>query len=299
MIEPMKADVSELRVEPPTRTSDCTPSSTRERSGMSRTYVVSGSASGIGAATAKLLRERGDTVIGIDLHDAEVVADLSRREGRAEAARATCAIAGGTIDAVIACAGISAPIPQTISVNFFGVTELLCALRPALLTSDAPRAAVVSSVASYRPSSSALVEAAIAGDEDEALRLAGLLTTQDLATAHQVYTASKRALSRWVRARSVSDEWAGAGIPLNAVAPGAVVTPMTAGSLSTPEGIAAIDAAVPMPLNYHQAPETIARLLIWLVSVENTHMAGQTVYCDGGADVMVRGDDIWSWNDSS
>lgn len=42
-----------------------------------RTYVVTGAASGIGAATAELIRERGHKVIGVDLRDADVTADLS------------------------------------------------------------------------------------------------------------------------------------------------------------------------------------------------------------------------------
>ena len=50
-----------------------------------KTYVVSGAASGIGAATAALLREQGGRVITVDLHDADVTADLGTAEGRAEA----------------------------------------------------------------------------------------------------------------------------------------------------------------------------------------------------------------------
>lgn len=52
---------------------------------MSRTYVVTGSASGVGACVAGLLRERGDRVVGVDLRDAEVQADLSTDEGRERA----------------------------------------------------------------------------------------------------------------------------------------------------------------------------------------------------------------------
>ena len=95
----------------------------------------------------------------------------------------------------------------------------------------------------------------------------------------------------------MSEAWAGSGIPLNAVAPGTVITPMTRELLTTPEGAAMVDASVPMPLNYHQPADSIAKLLVWLTSAENTHMAGQTIYCDGGADASLRGDDIWSWND--
>ena len=50
-----------------------------------KTYVVSGAASGIGAATAALLREQGHRVIGVDLRDADVTADLGTAEGRAAA----------------------------------------------------------------------------------------------------------------------------------------------------------------------------------------------------------------------
>ena len=41
------------------------------------TYVVSGSASGIGAALTQRLRAAGHTVIGIDLRDADVIGDLA------------------------------------------------------------------------------------------------------------------------------------------------------------------------------------------------------------------------------
>jgi len=265
---------------------------------MARTYVVTGSASGIGATTAQILRDKGEKVIGIDLRNADVEADLSTAEGRVDAAAKAIELAGGTIDAVIACAGISAPIPATISVNYFGVVELLDALLPALKASDAPRAAVVSSMASLQPNSPEMVEAALAGDEATAREIAQKLADQGPQIGYLVYPSSKRALSRWVRRASISEDYAGNGIPLNAVAPGTVLTPMTEGLLSTPEGAKMVDAAVPMPLNYHQPPESIANLLIWLTSVENTHLAGQVIYDDGGADATLRSDDIWSWNDA-
>ncbi|QCU76943.1 SDR family oxidoreductase [Citricoccus sp. SGAir0253] len=263
---------------------------------MPRTYVITGAGSGIGAATAALLREGGDTVVGVDLRNSDVTGDLSTPDGRRAAAEAALDAAGGRVDAVIASAGIAAPQALTAAVNFYGVTEFLEALRPTLARSEAPRAAVVSSMSSLQPNAPHLVEALLSSTEEEALGIAEQLAA-DPQLGNLIYASSKRALSRWVRARSVTPEWAGAGIPLNAVAPGIVRTPMTADLLATPESVAFLDAVVPMPLNYHQPAESIAALLIWLTSPQNTHCAGQTIYCDGGSDVVLRGEDAWSWAD--
>lgn len=259
---------------------------------MARTYVVTGAASGVGAATVARLRTMDMKVIGVDLQDVEVIGDLSTPEGRLAAAKSAIELAGGKIDSVIACAGISVPTPKALAVNYFGVVEFLDAIRPALLESVSPRVAVVSSMASLQPVLAEVVEACLAGDEALALRIA-----QESKVGFLSYSSSKRALSRWVRRVSILPEWAGAGIPVNAVGPGTILTPMTAELLGTPEGREMVDKSVPMPLNYHQSPEVIADLLIWLTSEQNTHCAGQTIYCDGGADATLRGDDIWSWND--
>jgi len=63
------------------------------------------------------------------------------------------------------------------------------------------------------------------------------------------------------------------------------------------EARAALDSQVPMPLNYYLEPENVAHLLIWLASVENTHVTGQTIYIDGGSDAVLRGDNVWDLAD--
>ncbi|WP_374929699.1 SDR family oxidoreductase [Kytococcus sedentarius] len=265
---------------------------------MSRTYVITGAGSGIGATTARLLREAGHTVIGVDLKGAEVTADLGTPEGREQAVADTLSAAGNGIDAVIAAAGVSAPAAITARVNYFGVTEFLERLRPELARSRAPRAVVVSSMSSLQPNHPDLVDALLSGDETRSVEIADQLAADERTTS-LIYASSKRAISRWVRRESVTDDWAGAHIPLNAVAPGTVLTPMTEELLSTPEGRALVDAVVPMPLNSHQQAESIATLCVWLASAENSHCAGQTIYCDGGADVVLRGEDAWSWADQA
>lgn len=260
---------------------------------MTRTYVVTGAGSGIGQATAGLLRERGYTVVGVDLKGADIAADLSTPEGRKQAVADTLEATGGKVDAIVAAAGVSAPKAFTVSVNFFGVTEFVDALVPALAKSDAPRVAVVSSMASLQQNSPEQVEAMLAGDEAKALEIGRALEAQGPA-GYLNYPSSKRAISRWIRKVGITERYAGNHIPVNAVAPGTVITNMTRELLSTEEGRKMADDNVPMPLNYHSEAIVIARLLAWLTSEENTHLTGQTIYIDGGADASLRGDDIWT-----
>ncbi|MEI6649177.1 MAG: hypothetical protein WCO08_06000 [Actinomycetes bacterium] len=69
---------------------------------------------------------------------------------------------------MVECAGLALPIAKTASGNFFGVTEFLTALLPALAKSPHPRVAVTSSMASLMPNSPELVEALLAdGGRDD------------------------------------------------------------------------------------------------------------------------------------
>jgi NAD(P)-dependent dehydrogenase (short-subunit alcohol dehydrogenase family) len=260
---------------------------------VARTYVITGAASGIGAATSVLLKERGAKVIGVDIHNADINVDLSTSAGRKGAVNSLIGLSDGIIDGIIPCAGLVHSIAKTVSVNFFGVTELLTALLPILKNSSAPRVAITSSVASLMPSSQELVNAMLADDEASALAIAQGLVDQGSETAGLIYGSTKRAISRWVRRECIKPEWAGAGIPLNAVGPGIVETPMVAKIIATAGSRAATDALGPMPLNYHLKGRQVSYLLAWLTSEENTHTTGQTIYIDGGSDASIRGDEIW------
>ena len=253
-----------------------------------RTFVISGSASGIGKATALEISEGGDRVIGIDLADADIIADLADPAARQTLGEKVAALAPDGIDGVIAVAGGPA------DVNYFGAVDLLQQALPLLSGSRAPRAAVVSSFAGLLPVDEPLVEAYLAEDTErirvESERI--LRDGQDM----MLYSSSKRAVLRWVRRSAALPQWAGAGITLNAITPGVIRTPMTEPYMATPEGREALLSMVPMPLNGPAGPEVVAHLLSWLVSEQNSHVTGQVISIDGGADVLKRGDDIFSAN---
>ena len=259
---------------------------------MARTMVVTGAASGIGKATAELLRQQGDTVIGVDIRDADITVDLSTPEGRASLVEQVKQKSGGSIDGILAIAGLAAPIPATVSVNFFGMVATLEWLRPLLAGSSAPRAVGVASMASLHPHDDELVAAMTAGDEATAVARAEVLS-QDPAAGHLIYSSTKKAFAQWIRRSAPTADWAGANIPLNAIAPGVIVTPMTAPLLETEEGREQIRAGVPMPLNGFAEAIVPAKLLVWLTSEDNTHLCGQVVFIDGGSDAVIRGDSTW------
>ena len=256
---------------------------------MSRTTVVTGAASGIGAATVAALAARGDRVVGVDVRNAEVVADLSTAAGRDALVEQVPGLTNGRVDGVIANAGVLGDDAGAIvRVNYFGAVATLTGLRPLLADSAAPRAAVTTSTALLSNFDDDLVALCLAGAEDDAVAAADR-------GVHPVraYASTKRALARWLRLASVSPEWAGAGIALNAVAPGVVRTPMTEELLADAATADLLLTMVPMPLGGVASPAAIAALLAFLTSEDLAAVTGQVVFADGGGECTQRGDDVW------
>jgi NAD(P)-dependent dehydrogenase (short-subunit alcohol dehydrogenase family) len=255
---------------------------------VARTYVVTGSASGIGRATCERLERDGHRVIDVDLRDASITCDLATAAGRATLVDAVTAASGGSIDAVVANAGVMGAPELCVRVNYFGAVATLEGLRPLLTGSEAPRAVATasSSVMNLPRDQQSLVELCLAGDEDAAVAAAagaGLLG----------YPSSKRALARWVRRQAPTSAWAGAGIGLNAVAPGIVQTAMTAPMLEDEQMRPMMDGAVPMPYGGYADPAHIAEVIAFLASADAQRLCGQVIFIDGGADAVLRGEDIW------
>lgn len=254
---------------------------------MARTYVVTGAASGIGRATCERLAGDGHRVIDVDLRDASITVDLGTADGRLALVDAVRQASGGAVDAVVANAGVSTPEPEPcLRVNHFGAVATLEGLRPLLLGSPAPRAVATASSSIVNGADPATVDACLAGDEERAVTAGagiGLLG----------YPTSKRALARWIRRTAPTEAWAGAGIGLNSVAPGVVRTPMTAGMLAD-EGVRRyVDEAVPMPYGGYAEPTHVAEVIAFLTSPDLQRVTGQVLFVDGGADAVLRGDDVW------
>src|SRR5579885_3385071 len=257
---------------------------------MERTYVVTGAASGIGAATARYLRERGGRVIGSDLRDAEVIADLVTAEGRAALVDGVKRLSGGKIDAILAIAGGAAE--YTPSLNFFGAVATLDGLRPLLQGSPAPRAVAVSSIGSLMPGDQGLAEICLRMDE-----VAVIAAARDALAAGRtildLYQCAKYALNCWCRRAAATPQWAGEGITLNVIAPGFIDTPAAAYILSNPDLREAMGQMVPMRGAYPGRADELAAILAWCVSPENSLMTGQILFVDGGYECSQRGEATW------
>jgi NAD(P)-dependent dehydrogenase (short-subunit alcohol dehydrogenase family) len=252
---------------------------------VSRTYVVTGNASGMGRATAHLLEKEGARVIGVDLRDADVIADLTTPEGRRAMVDGVRAAVGESLDGVIACAGVSGVTHSSevvVRLDYFGAVATLEGLRPLLARAEAPRAATISSAsATLKPSDADLVQACLDGDEEAALGFSEV-------DGSVAYASAKRALALWVKREAPTPAWAGEGIALNAVAPGVIDTPFAVYLVGTPELRAATLAEVPQPYGGIGKPEHVGALLAWLTSEQNGFLTGQLIAIDGGLEASLR-----------
>ena len=264
-----------------------------------RTIVVTGSASGMGAATVRRLTDAGHRVIGVDLHDATVTADLATPEGRRAAVQQVTDLAGGpagAIDGLVTWAGLAGltdrPGSLLAAVNHFGTVAILEGLRPLLANGDRPSAVAISSNSTLVQPGVPMdvVEACLAGDEAVARAAA------DAAGPFTTYAATKTALAWWVRRHAPTDAWAGAGITLNVVAPGAVETPLLQETREDPTVGGFIDT-FPIPVGRKGTADELAAFVEFLLGPDARFFCGSFLVVDGGTDALLRSDDTPTpWN---
>lgn len=256
-----------------------------------RTVAVTGAASGMGAATKRLLEAGGQRVIGADLRDADVIADLATVEGRAAAIEAIAQRCDGALDGLVTWAGLAglSHLPGSLlaSVNFFGTVDLLDGLRPLLAAGDRPAAVAVSSNSTTcQPGVPlGLVDRCLDGDEAAARAAA------DEAGPLATYPATKLAVARWVRRHAPTEAWAGAGITLNAVAPGAVETAMLQATRDD-EVIGGFVDDFPVPVGRRGTADELAAFVTFVLGPDARFLCGSVLFVDGGTDALLRADDM-------
>jgi NAD(P)-dependent dehydrogenase (short-subunit alcohol dehydrogenase family) len=230
--------------------------------------AVTGVGSGIGAATAKLLIERGWQVISMDrdpdaakkvVGDQPVISvDVADEAAVVRAFDEVRKRLGG-LDALVTCAGIYDTSPffeltaekyrRIHDVNVIGT--FLCLREGAKMMEAGARICTVASVAG--------------------LRGGGLAGTA-------AYASSKGAILALTKnaARVLGPK----GIAVNTIAPGMIDTPFAAGPLSDPSIRQRIEAMT--SFNRLGTADEIGAAIAWLVSPEASYVHGATLVADGG-----------------
>ena len=254
---------------------------------MSRTFVITGAASGLGEAAAIRLKANGHTVIGVDLRGADINVDLGSEQGRRDMVEQVRALAPDGIDGIFASAGTSdfERPGLVMAVNYWGTLATFEGLHPLLRGPGARCLAVAScAVLVSSPQILELEELCLADKEAEAVALAPQYGTSS------AYPATKRALTRWARKTAVKPEWAGSGILLNILAPGVVKTPMVTRALANPESAAILKEKSPIAVTEYAEADASAELVDFLLNFTGNYIVGHVFYLDGGTEALTRPD---------
>ena len=247
------------------------------------TICVTGTASGIGAATKAKLEAQGHRVIGVDLRGADVCGDLSQPGDRTRIVDEVNALCGGVLDGLVPCAGVSTPVPNEliVRVNFYGTLAIVNGLRPALEKGTNSAVVMISSNSTTMTPGLSVDDAMAYLQQDEESVVARFSSP----AAFVAYPAGKLAVAFWVRMNAA--DWMKSGIRLNAVAPGVIDTGMTRPLLDMPGVKDSLDM-IPIPRGRWGQPEEIANAIAFLGSSEASYVVGQILFVDGGTDALLQ-----------
>jgi NAD(P)-dependent dehydrogenase (short-subunit alcohol dehydrogenase family) len=229
-----------------------------------KTAIVTGGASGIGEATAALLRERGANVHVWDLQGAEMPVDVT------DDAQIAGAVNGiERVDILVHSAGIQTY--GTVTSTPDDVWE---------------RTMLVNVTSAYKVCRAVVP---LMRENGGSISLVGSVQSVGAIANSAAYVTSKHALLGL--ARSLALDYAKFNIRCNCVCPGAIDTPMLRWSAAQTEDPAAtLEACAKVhPLGRIGQPRDIARVLAFLASDDASFVTGTAFLADGGAMVPIGG----------
>jgi NAD(P)-dependent dehydrogenase (short-subunit alcohol dehydrogenase family) len=224
-----------------------------------RVVTVIGAASGIGEATARVLEQAGTTVVAADLAARDGILGVDVTDEESVAALFDAVVEEhGAFHGVVNCAGVStlAPIVDHDAAEFRRVLDV-CLTGAFLVLKHAGR---------------------LVADGGSLVTLTSL-TARQPGTGRAAYCAAKAGLVSLTEVAAL--ELAPRRVRVNAVAPGLVVTPLTAPAMD----IAGIRESYldTTPLGRSGEPEEIGAVIRFLLSDDAAWITGETMDVNGGA----------------
>lgn len=240
--------------------------------------VVTGCASGMGAATAAILADLGAEVIGLDIRESEslatfVAVDLKSRESIDDAVGT---IRSG-VDAIFSIAGLpGAPFTDldTVLVNFIGARHLIESLVPSMPSGSAIVCVASNAGLGWQEELGHLLEATATDSFESALAWCKA-NPEKIAGG---YAPSKKLINAWVASRAA--DLIKSGIRLNCTNPGPTNTAMMP-SFEEQYGRDIVDAFLG-PSGRRSSPDEQAWPLVFLNSPRCSYVAGEALYVDAG-----------------